>query len=157
MAYANYADALEYGRKRSAQQRKKHPELHRAQQRKHYNKHKVDVRARQAEWQRNNPENRAAANARRFTRKTQAGGSYTVAEWETLCRKYHNKCVCCGKKKKLTPDHVVPVSKGGSSNIENIQPLCGPCNSSKKDKTIDFRRTRCQEKKTKKRRYDQRT
>ena len=42
-----------------------------------------------------------------------------------------NKCLCCKEKKKLTVDHVIPVDWGGTSNIENIQPLCQPCNSSK--------------------------
>jgi len=36
-------------------------------------------------------------------------------------------------------DHVLPVSKGGTSYISNIQPLCQPCNSGKKDKHIDYR------------------
>jgi 5-methylcytosine-specific restriction endonuclease McrA len=67
------------------------------------------------------------------------GGSYTVAEWMLLCKKYGNKCLCCGRHRKLTADHVVPVSKGGSSNISNIQPLCGPCNSSKGTKSTDYR------------------
>jgi hypothetical protein len=67
------------------------------------------------------------------------GGSYTVVEWQSLCKKHGNKCLCCGKRRKLTADHIVPVSKGGTSNISNIQPLCLPCNASKGAKTINYR------------------
>ena len=48
-------------------------------------------------------------------------------------------CPLCKTDVKLTADHVIPISKGGSSFIENMQPLCRSCNSRKKNKTIDYR------------------
>jgi 5-methylcytosine-specific restriction endonuclease McrA len=67
-------------------------------------------------------------------------GEYTQREWETLCALYDHRCLCCGKQGDLTVDHVIPLSKGGSNSIENIQPLCHSCNSSKRIKTTDYRR-----------------
>ena len=88
----------------------------------------------------NHPDKIRAKNNVRRTRKTEAGGSYTGAEWKELIEHYGNKCLCCARSDvKLTVDHIVPVSKGGTSNIENIQPLCQTCNTRKKDKTIDYR------------------
>lgn len=91
------------------------------------------------EWQHNNPGKVAAIASRRRTRKTEAGGSYTAAEFKALCELYDNCCVCCGQEKPLTFDHVIPVSKGGSSDISNGQPMCRPCNSKKYNKTTDYR------------------
>jgi 5-methylcytosine-specific restriction endonuclease McrA len=68
---------------------------------------------------------------KRRTQRTQAGGSYSVEEWESLVKKFKGLCVRCGEKKPLTADHIVPVSRGGSSHISNIQPLCKACNCSK--------------------------
>ncbi len=91
-------------------------------------------------WAKANPEAINAINSRRRTRKTEAGGSYTAAEWKALVNHFGNKCLCCGRTDvKLTADHVIPISKGGSSFIENMQPLCRSCNSRKKNKTIDYR------------------
>ena len=102
--------------------------------------HLKEHNAASAKHSRNNPELYRAYGHKRRANKTKAGGSYTVSEWESLCKKYNYRCLNCGKKRKLTADHVIPISKGGTSNIDNIQPLCGPCNSSKGTKTTDFRR-----------------
>lgn len=91
-------------------------------------------------WWKKNPEKIKARNNQRRTLKTGAGGSYTAAEWRSLVEYYGGKCLCCGRTDlNLTADHVIPISKGGTSNIDNIQPLCLSCNSRKRDKTIDYR------------------
>lgn len=73
-------------------------------------------------------------------RKRIAEGFHTFGEWENLKIQYGFTCPKCLRKEpeiKLTQDHIIPVSKGGSDFIENIQPLCGYCNSVKHNKLID--------------------
>lgn len=41
-----------------------------------------------------------------------------------------NKCVECNGT-PVEVDHIVPLSKGGTNHIDNLQPLCKPCNSAK--------------------------
>lgn len=41
------------------------------------------------------------------------------------------ECLSCGNKNDLQVDHIIPVSKGGTSHISNLQPLCGKCNREK--------------------------
>lgn len=67
------------------------------------------------------------------------GGSFTEQEWLDLCARYGDLCLCCKEQKLLTVDHVQPLSKGGLNTIDNIQPLCGSCNSRKRDRYIDYR------------------
>lgn len=67
------------------------------------------------------------------------GGTYTAKEWQDLCAYYGNVCLCCHQSRPLVVDHVMPISKGGTSNIENLQPLCKSCNSTKRDKDTDYR------------------
>lgn len=90
-------------------------------------------------WQRQNPIKNAASAHRWRTRIRGNGGSYTEAEWLALCERFGNVCLACLKPAKLTVDHIVPVSKGGANSIDNIQPLCRPCNSRKRDRAIDYR------------------
>jgi 5-methylcytosine-specific restriction endonuclease McrA len=91
-------------------------------------------------WKKQNPDKIKAINHRRSTRKTAAGGSYTSAEWQALVSHFGGKCLCCGRTDvNLTVDHVIPVAKGGTSNIDNLQPLCFSCNSRKGDRVVDYR------------------
>lgn len=47
-------------------------------------------------------------------------------------------CCYCGKSDvKLTIDHIVPISRGGTNSLNNIALACGHCNSSKGNKTLD--------------------
>jgi 5-methylcytosine-specific restriction endonuclease McrA len=45
------------------------------------------------------------------------------------------RCVTCGTHKNLTVDHIIPVSKGGTDDLDNLQTMCGPCNSRKGNRT----------------------
>jgi 5-methylcytosine-specific restriction endonuclease McrA len=48
-----------------------------------------------------------------------------------------NHCMYCGSENGLMIDHIMPVSKGGNSEIQNLTRCCNSCNSSKSDKTIN--------------------
>jgi len=73
-------------------------------------------------------------NLRRWVQKKNAEGTHTFQEWQKLKEKFNYTCLMCGKKEpeiKLTEDHIIPLSRGGSDYITNIQPLCRSCNSKK--------------------------
>jgi 5-methylcytosine-specific restriction endonuclease McrA len=44
------------------------------------------------------------------------------------------RCQGCGSTKRIEYDHKIPVSKGGNSEIDNIQLLCRSCNREKTNK-----------------------
>ena len=47
-------------------------------------------------------------------------------------------CFKCGTHRALTIDHLVPRSKGGSDEVENLQILCRHCNGEKGVKIISY-------------------
>lgn len=42
-----------------------------------------------------------------------------------------HRCVTCGTDQDLSIDHILPVSKGGTNDLANLQTMCRPCNSRK--------------------------
>jgi len=92
-------------------------------------------------WKGGRSQCRAFYRARRRNLELSSLGFHTKYEWELLKVQYNWTCPCCGKsepKIKLAQDHIIPLSKGGSDNIENIQPLCKSCNSSKHTRIIKY-------------------
>jgi 5-methylcytosine-specific restriction endonuclease McrA len=66
-------------------------------------------------------------------------GRHTKEQWEALKQEFANRCVWCGRYvSHLTKDHIIPLYQGGSDGIENIQPLCRQCNSSKTAAQTDW-------------------
>jgi len=89
-------------------------------------------------WAKKNPIKARLREYRHRARLLNAQGSFTPSEWNLLCDWFGGMCLACGSS-SLTIDHVVPLAQGGSNGIENLQPLCGSCNASKNDRTIDYR------------------
>jgi len=53
--------------------------------------------------------------------------------WKRKCAK--GRCSYCGQQvapKKLTMDHIVPISRGGRTTRSNVTPSCKSCNTQKK-------------------------
>lgn len=84
---------------------------------------------RSADYARRNPDVKRASDARRRgTPYTQDGRDYIklIAD---------DPCVYCGGPGG-TVDHIDPVSRGGSGDMDNLAAACQSCNSSKKEKRL---------------------
>ena len=121
-------------------------------------KHREEKAEASREWRRLHPRKAKALSMRSKhvyrARLAKAKGFFTYREFRNLCKKYGYRCLSCGKTEQqlfdinrvLVPDHVKPISRGGSNSIDNIQPLChsikngrNGCNNSKHASEIDYR------------------
>ncbi len=85
-----------------------------------------------ARYEARHPEIKQARKAKYRSSLMNAKGSYTIEEWRERVLQFGNRCAYCGKKsKRLTPDHYIPLSKGGTNFIDNIIPSCLKCNQTK--------------------------
>ena len=92
-------------------------------------------------WINGRSKNNAYYRRIREQREREAPGYHSEGEWQTLKVQYGNQCASCKRPEpsvKLTKDHIIPLARGGSHFIENIQPLCQSCNSRKRTKIITY-------------------
>jgi len=85
-------------------------------------------------WRKDNPELRIAQVHKRRARLS--NGHFTGEEIQVLYKKQHGKCAVCYVKLrgKYHIDHEMPLARGGSNTIDNIQLLCRSCNLTKNAK-----------------------
>ena len=76
-----------------------------------------------------------AEKAHRYRAKKRLNGVYKVSDKE-LIRLYSSPCIACGTTERVTIDHIIPIARGGTHSIGNLQSLCLKCNSSKNDRTM---------------------
>ena len=81
------------------------------------------------QWRKKNPISTRLSAYRRIYREST--GSITERDWQRALNRANGCCSYCGEKSKLTLDHVVPLSRGGTNTIGNVVPACQSCNSSK--------------------------
>lgn len=136
---ARYAENLENEKARATA----YYEAHRAEwYRKTLKWRKANIeksRASTEKWNAAHPHKVSEARHRRRALLKGCTEHYTPDEIEALWAKAGKRCANCGRKRKLTIDHIMPLSSretgiAGANSIRNIQFLCMPCNISKSDR-----------------------
>lgn len=125
--------------------RAKNPERDRAALRRSFQKHKAKRLAESRAWKEANREQwramQKAYKANRRALEAEAGGRIKKSEVLQLFTRQNGKCAAidcqCDIANGFHLDHIIPLSRGGSNGIENAQLLCGPCNLSKNNKTME--------------------
>ena len=84
-------------------------------------------------WRVKNPEKSQTYKANRRARELAVPiNDLTPTQWQAIKEAFGHRCAYCGRKmKRLTMDHITPLSKGGSHTLSNVVPACQSCNSKK--------------------------
>jgi 5-methylcytosine-specific restriction endonuclease McrA len=132
------------------------PEKHLAKEREYREKNREVLTNRVRDWQRNNPDrvkvrndrwrkanmDMARAHVLRYrTRLAQAAGTITIDDIERMLETQGYQCAAPHCRRDIlqcfSVDHIVPLSRGGSSLPDNLQLLCRSCNPSKGAQTME--------------------
>ena len=117
-----YSSAQDYHREKTRKWIKAHPGCYR-------------------KWRETNPSRLKAKDHKRRALIKGNGGSFTANELKALFEQQEGFCFYCGEllyssfDKDVHVEHKIPISRGGSNNIDNIVLACAPCNYSKGMKT----------------------
>lgn len=80
---------------------------------------------------------RKVMRVRRRASEVGASGTYTWGEVMRVYVRIGGCAYCWLPTDDLEPDHVVPLSRGGSNSITNVVPACGDCNRDKRALLLD--------------------
>lgn len=116
---ANSGYAIEYAREWRKNNPDKTKQYHKEYFEKNKDKEKIRMRAKQSK--------------RRALKKN--NGTFYISAKE-INKILNSRCIICEKQENITLDHIVPISRGGSHSIGNIQPMCLDCNMKKINKTM---------------------
>jgi len=135
-----YARMLANGRRYRAVNRDRLAELTKAYKadpvrKAHFAAYQREQRAKQGSLPREvRPEYDCIGGARNANNRARRGaypGRVTTAEVREVMAT--GVCADCGSTAQPTLDHIVPLSRGGPNVRANLQRLCFPCNSGKRD------------------------
>ena len=94
-------------------------------------------------WRITHPEQARNSDIKRQLKKKELFVDFTIDEWKQKVEQTKGICPICNRPYSnifpfcATLDHTPPISKaptGFHYTIDDIQPLCGSCNSSKRDR-----------------------
>jgi 5-methylcytosine-specific restriction endonuclease McrA len=124
-----YQRNVESEKKRSIAWREKNRLKAREHQRKSWHKNRDANIARRKIWTENNKDKILEKDHRRRALELNCN-RYLILPKE-IKKLRNSPCNSCGSKESIQIDHVIPLSRGGSHGIGNLQPLCKSCNISK--------------------------
>lgn len=136
-----YARNAESEKARATAWRAENREESRRHRRESYQRHREANLAAMREWQKANMDKvRHYQHARRT--KLAGNGVFVVSD-KDLRRLVTSPCAECGSRDRIEIDHIIPVSRGGSHGVGNLQPLCYDCNRGKGNRlTVEWRRVK---------------
>ncbi len=105
-----------------------------------YRRRKEKVGAYAKQWAANNPDKVRASAHRSLAKKHKTAGTCTADEWRAIKEYFGYCCAYCLRPEtgtlRLSIDHLIPLTRGGTSDPDNLAPACRPCNSAKNDRTV---------------------
>ena len=107
---------------------------------KEYRKNNKDYfKAYSKAYRKNNKDYFKAAYHKYRTKKVNNGGYYTKEQYNYMLEYFDYKCAYSGKciKSNLHIDHIIPISKGGTSYIWNLIPSTPSANLSKNNRDME--------------------
>ena len=108
--------------------------------RQYYEQHKDKINRYATQWGLKTRAGKVFRHINR-ARRRKKGDHWTPEDIVRIRLQQNNRCAnpyCLTELTNFHKDHIVPVARGGSQSVSNIQLLCPPCNHRKWAKSMDL-------------------